>query len=1039
MAWVVLALWVTAAQALTPRFEAIGEAGGLRDAAVSALALDARGFLWVGMPDGLQRFDGYVFKRYPLGTREDGASDQFVRALLADPRGGMWVAAGNSGLARLDPASGQWVRWARTNASAADAQAPVSNSVRALALEADGTLWVGTQGGLSRLDARQQGFTHLRGRDSGLPDDRIASLLLDRHGTLWIGSWQGLARKLHGSDRIEPVDLGLERPQITLLAETRDGRVLVGTGRGDLRMLSPDARALPFASHAGGDEGSWPVLSMVQVGDGELWLGGRTGVERRRASDGTLIERLPPEGGSPGVTPRSEVRTLLRDPAGVIWVGSYGSGLMRHVPPLPGLSLVKNDLALWRRFGDLDVRSVLQLQDRSIWLGTQSAGVLRLNEALEPVGGFLDGGPQRTRLGRIAAMAQTPAGAIWLSVENELMRVDASGRWLQSISTGQVVTRRLLSDRQGTLWLGTSDGLWRLSPGSPAPEPVRLAGRDKRSSGEVNALVQLPDGSLWAGGAAGLLRVAQPLRSGLPEAQLMATEGLVGHTVVGLGVDREGHLWVDTSAGLHRLQSSSDDQARFESFPAASGDEVVGAFGANLLADRDGRIWTHRGLFDPRSGMHRDFTPVDGADIGNGWFRAYAALADGRFVFGGARGLLVAQPELFAPWTYQPPVVATELRVGNQSRPLPASGQTLDLAPGQRSFSLSFAALDYSQPARNRYRYRLDGLDDEWQDASATERSASYTNLDPGRYRLHVQGSNRDGAWSPHELQFDIRVDAAWWQWRSVQLLAALALLAVLLGVVRLRMRLLLRRQQRLETRVAEATAALQQKSRELEEASLTDPLTGLRNRRFIEQHLPADVALALRRHESAEQYGHRAQAGTTAADADLLIFLVDIDHFKRINDSHGHMAGDAVLMQMRGRLQQVFRAADYLVRWGGEEFLIVARGTPREQALELAERARQAVAGEDFVLEDGQRLSMTCSVGFSAFPLAPQWPRALDWRAAIDLTDCALYAAKEAGRNAWVGLLKAEAPDEEQLRRDSRLALSEWAASGRLTLLKSR
>ncbi|PZP33768.1 MAG: hypothetical protein DI603_06660 [Roseateles depolymerans] len=1011
----------------------------MRDAAVSVLAQDTHGFLWVGMPDGLQRFDGYAFKRYPLGSRNAGASDQFVRALLADSRGGLWVAAGNSGLARLDTASGQWAQWKRADGQPADSHAPISNSIRALALDSDGSLWVGTQGGLSRLDRSQQ-FQHLQGRDSGLPDNRIASLLLDRHGTLWIGTWQGLARKLRGSDSIEAVDLGLGKAQITLLAETRDGRVLAGTGRGDLRMLSPDARPLPFAGHAGPDDGSWPVLSMVQVSDTELWLGGRNGIERRRAGDGELIERLPAEGGNPAPTPRSEVRALLRDPAGVIWTGSYGSGLMRHVPPLPGLSVVQYDLARWQRFGDLDVRSVLQLADRSIWLGTQAAGVLRLNEALEPVGEILEAGPAHARLGRIGAMAQTAAGAIWMGVENELLRLDAQGRWEQTVSTGQALTRRLLVDRGGSLWVGTSDGLWRLAPGAKALQPVQLAGKPgARSIGEVNALVQLADDSVWAGGAAGLLRVAQPGAADPPTAQLLATEGLVGHTVVGMALDREGRLWVDTSAGLHRLLTSTAGQARFEAFPQASGDEVVGAFGANLLADRDGRIWTHRGLFDPRSGMHRAFTPVDGVDFGNGWFRAYAELADGRFIFGGARGLLVAQPERFTPWTFQPPVVATELRVAGQSRPLPNDGQTLELMPGQRSFNLSFAALDYSQPARNRYRYRLDGLDDDWQEVGAAERTATYTNLEPGTYRLHVQGSNRDGAWSPHELQVRVRVDATWWQWRSVQALALVAAAALLLAIVRLRMRLLLRRQQQLEARVAEATAALQQKSRELEEASLTDPLTGLRNRRFVEQHLPIDVALALRRHESVEHYGHHPSQEVSAGSGDLLFFLVDIDHFKRINDSLGHMAGDAVLTQMRGRLQQVFRATDYLVRWGGEEFLIVARGTPRSQAAELAERARQAVAGEDFVLANGERLTLTCSVGFAAFPLVPDWPRALDWRAAIDLTDAALYEAKALGRNAWVGLLDARADSEEALRRDSRQTLTAWADSGRLTLLKSR
>ncbi len=1025
------------AQAVTPRFEAVGEVDSLRDRAVSALAMDARGFLWVGMPDGLQRFDGYRFRRYPLRDPGDGAAvDQFVRSLMADPRGGLWVAAGNSGLAWLDTASGQWTRWARAEGAPLDARAPAANAVRALALEPDGSLWVGTQGGLSRLDPQRRGFSHLRGASSGLPDDRIASLLLDRHGTLWIGSWRGLARKRAGSDRIEPVELGLALPHITLLAETRDGRVLVGTGLGDLRMLSADdGRALPFAARAGASDGAWPVLSMVQADDDELWLGGRNGIERRKAGDGALIERLPPDGSSPAPVPRSEVRALMRDPAGLIWAGSYGSGLMRHVPPLPGLSVVQNDGERWRRVGDLDVRSVLQLDNGHIWLGTQAAGVLVLDAALQPVGEILNAAGRKAVLGRIGAMAQTPDG-VWLAAESELMRFDTQGRWRQTLSSSRSTARRMLATRDGTLWLGTTDGLWRLRRGATELQPVTVGGR--RSSGEVNAILEMADGSLWAGGAAGLLRITQP-GAAQPTAEAPSTPGLVGRTVVGLGVDGQGRLWVDTSAGLHQRVGEDAQGVRFEGFPSASGDDVMGVFGANLLADAQGRIWTHRGYFDPGSGERLELGAVDGADIGTGWFRAYTRLADGRFLFGGARGLLVLQPERFTRWAYQPPVVATELRLGGASQPVPAEGQPLVLAPGDRSFSLGFAALDFSRPANLRYRYRLEGLDSDWLEAGPTARRAAYTNLDPGHYVMRVQGSNRQGDWSPRELRLDVQVQAAWWQTRWLQGLAGLAVLVLVLRAFRLRTRLLLKRQRVLEAAVASATAALNAKSAELEEASLTDPLTGLRNRRFLEQQLPGDIALAVRRHEGGELYGHPSRPTPLDANGEMLFFLIDVDHFKRINDEHGHMAGDAVLMQMRGRLGQVFRASDHLVRWGGEEFLVVARDTPRTRGAELAERARQCIASQPFTLDGGAQLSLTCSVGFIAFPLCVTLPRALDWRAAVDLADTALYRAKRDGRDAWVGLLDASAPSETELRQDARLPLADWAATGRLRLQHSK
>ncbi|MFT7721292.1 MAG: diguanylate cyclase [Roseateles sp.] len=1018
-----------AARAVVPRFEPVGEPGAVRDNVVSALAIDARGLLWAGSPEGLLRFDGYAFRRYRLAV-PDGRllPEQFVRAMLPDPRGWMWVAAGNSGLVRLDLASGRWARWARDGASADDA-APAANTVRTLALARDGTLWLGGSGGLDRFDVRTQRFTHHRGRDDGLPDPRVQSLLVDRQGTLWIGTWRGLARK-PADGPIETLDVGLSDQLVTLLAETLDGRVIAGTAQGQLRALSPGGARLPFSpgAHAGASSGTSPVMAMAQPDGDELWFGDASGLSRRRAADGALIERLPANGAGAGTAPRSDVRALLRDASGTLWAGSYGGGLMRHVPPLPGLSMVRDAVA----GGDagLDVRSILQLRSGEVWLGTLSGGIERRDRQLRPVGRIRPG-PGGLPPGRVNALGQSRDGSVWVAVDTQLLRFDAQGRWRETLRSGNAVPRRFHAADDGALWIATLDGVMRWTPAHPAMRPVATAGL-VGGTGEVNAFASLPDGSLWAGGAAGLFRIARP-GAAEPVAEWVEATGLTGQTVLGMAVDPGGRLWVDTGTGLHRLVHSDGRRARFEAV-AASGEG--GSFGANLLFDRRGRIWSQRNVFDPRSGERRELGAADGADLGTGWFRAYAQLDDGRLLFGGAHGLLVIEPERFAPWTYQPPLVAVELRVDGQARPLPPDHGTVTLAPGERAFSLAFASLDYSQPGRNRYRYRLAGLDPGWVDGTLS-RSATYTNLAPGQYRLQVQGSNRDGAWTPHELQLTVDVRAAWWQTRWALALAVVAACLGVAGIVAMRTRLLLRHRRVLEARVRERTealeaakAALTAKSAELEEASLTDPLTGLRNRRFLDRRMPADAALAQRRHEPSP--------GAAGSGQDLLFFLIDIDHFKRINDAHGHMAGDAVLAQMRGRLEAVFGASDHLVRWGGEEFLVVSRGTPRARAAELAESARAAVSARPFVLEDGTRLAQTCSVGFCAYPLCPALPRALDWRTAIDLADAALYEAKEAGRDAWVGLVSAQAGGEAELLRDVRRPLERWAADGRLQVLRS-
>lgn len=217
----------------------------------------------------------------------------------------------------------------------------------------------------------------------------------------------------------------------------------------------------------------------------------------------------------------------------------------------------------------------------------------------------------------------------------------------------------------------------------------------------------------------------------------------------------------------------------------------------------------------------------------------------------------------------------------------------------------------------------------------------------------------------------------------------------------------------------AHAYRQLQKAQLQLEDASLTDPLTGLRNRRFLLQHLDREVALTIRLHENAA-----AAAVDTIKDRDLILFIVDIDHFKDVNDVYGHAAGDAVLVQMVACLRGVFRDTDFLVRWGGEEFLIVARATDRDKASDLAERLRAAVANWPFVLDSVHTIHKTCSIGFTSLPFLQGATRALTWQEAVSLADMALYAMKHAGRDGWMGLAEGKGANAEGLFSRARNAL---------------
>ena len=242
-----------------------------------------------------------------------------------------------------------------------------------------------------------------------------------------------------------------------------------------------------------------------------------------------------------------------------------------------------------------------------------------------------------------------------------------------------------------------------------------------------------------------------------------------------------------------------------------------------------------------------------------------------------------------------------------------------------------------------------------------------------------------------------------------------------------------------LEEQVRDRTSELEERNEELQilnaqllEASLTDSLTGLHNRRFFFEQVAKDIALARRRHHLEAATRDRREG------FDLGFLMVDLDYFKSVNDAFGHTAGDHVLVEVRSILLDCCRASDIVIRWGGDEFLVLARDTDGDRAINLAERIRQAVKNGIFRLGNGKMLRTTCSIGLAHYPFVRTHPSAVGWEQVVQLADSAMYQAKRT-RDAWV----AYSSTHSTLRRDSVISLSreapeELIREGRLRVLRS-
>ena len=993
---------------------------------INDLAVDNNGNLWVATYWGLNRFDPVLerFERFMFDPEQPrGLSHNSILHLKYTKAGELWIGTEGGGLLRFNPATNDFDRFLYNN----DDELSLSgNVISAIEEGPEGLIWVGIKGGgIDIFDPQTQHVVRrLRHADDdpqSLSHKHATCIVQTPSGEVWVGTYYGLNRYL-GDGKFEhfyadynaPNALGSSNVNRILAA---DENLWIATGDKGLMLYQPNTN--DFDQYFSDREAkSTTVSALFHDVSGGLWVGfspaGVARVDRYSAAFQTYQH----EPGNPNSLSHSDVLSLIADDEHNLWVGTRNG--------LNYLDFSQNHITRYLH-DDVDpyslpspmVNAVAVGTDGSIWAGTGWGGVGRLDPNTHKFRRYMhEAGNPNTLMNREAwSIVNDSQDRIWVGtntggVHRYREETDDFVRYHfrapKKSTSGRAVS--LDEDDKGALWISTDDGLFRL------PKEHQNLGGDNQLSYET-----VPTESYFE-------YFAQ-----LGDDVIKPSIPVVRNTLQ----DSQGNIWLATEGGGVNVWRRSENTFHVYTVLDGLAHNTV----SSIVEDDTGIIWMSTGggisRFDPSTEKFKNFTKAHGLPSDVFSHPAGIKTAAGEIAFGGVGGLTIIDPELIFTNEVQSPLLMTGFYLFNlpvkvenlnvtydetideasaeallDDSENPISDFTLTkainhteeivLRHDQSVFTFEFALLNFDITEQNHYAYKLEGFDDSWTN-SRTRHSATYTNLDSGEYVFRVKASNNEGVRMAKELRVALSILPPWWKTWWAYVAYAVVFMAAFLGIIysQFSRRQFVERQNKLlEIKIADRTKELKLKNDALELASYSDQLTGLRNRRYFHNTITADVGKVTRSYHAIVD-----PEVTTESESDLVFYLIDIDHFKSVNDQYGHANGDIVLKALADTMVKTCRDADMIIRWGGEEFLIVSRYVSRKTAGLMAERLRKAIELIEFQLDNKQEIRRTCSIGYACYPFDIHNPNAVTVAQTIDVADYCLYKVKNNGRNGWAGL----------------------------------
>ncbi len=1016
------------------RFERLVVEDGLPHATVLSVIQDRQGFMWFATANGLARYDGTTFTTYRHDVdNPNSLSNNNTFSLIESSDGLIWIGTDPGGLNSFDPATGNFTLYKKEEGNP---NSLIDNSVWSLMEARDGRIWVGTRGGLSVLDRQTGTFKNYEinpDNPRALSGAVVYRIYQDRSGTIWLGTRNGLNRFDPESDDFTVFTNNPDDPQsishnnVWSMLEDSRGNFWVGTRGAGLNLFDRKTGKFKAYRNKPGDPQTLSndrIWNLFEDSAHNFWIVTENGGLNIFDRDRELFRSFQHNPNDPTTVSNNDLFWLAEDRSGVLWITSRYGGVNKLYPSYQRFGLYRSIPGNPNSLNSNNVYSILSEDNGTVWIGTFGGGLNRLDRKTGQMKLYKNdpADPESLSIDKIQHIYKDPNGNLWLATSGGgLNKMDPSTEKF-TIYRSQPNNTDLLSSNFLTkifpadadhLWIGTLGfglDLFNIKTGLvEAKYKNDPKNPDSLTEDTVYDMAVEKSGKVWIATARGGLELLDPVKGTFTHHRndLENSNTILDDAVFSLYLDeKRGMIWAGTSNGLSGLDIAAGKWQNFTSKEGLPSDTIVGIQPGN---NNDLWISTGKGIshfnitdktfenFSVRDGLQGDLFEISSSHLG----------PDGEIFFGGSNGLTFFHPDRIIKNSYKPPVAFTGFELFNESisgenkvlsGPI-ESTKKIQLGHDQSVISIKFAALSYQLSFKNLYQYKMEGFDKDWSPPK-TRNEVTYTNLPSGKYTFKVRAANNDGVWNDEAQSLEILVLPPWWETWWFQILAIVGGVLLVYSVIQLRIKAVQARNRELESHVLERTKELEESQnqlnqvnnelqakleaitaleKEVRELAIHDALTGLFNRHYLSERLKAEYSRAERTKKP------------------ISFLLMDIDHFKKINDAYGHQAGDHALKMLAQSLLSHIRQSDIACRYGGEEFMVILPDTDAAAAEKKAEVFRKSV--HDLKIEfEGQVFSITLSIGIAVFP-----EHGVENDQILSHADAALYAAKKSGRDKVV------------------------------------